>query len=57
MAFTPRQLEMTLKLARSDASQESAGRLALDRIAAHGDGKAIDRAIKDLRSDRVWRSR
>lgn len=55
MEFTPRQLEMTLRLARADGREETAERLALDRLAQHGDAKSIDRAMKDLRSDKVWR--
>lgn len=55
MEFSPRQLEMTLRLARADDREATAERLALDRLAQHGDAKSIDRAMKDLRSDRVWR--
>lgn len=57
MDFTPRQLEMTLRLVRAEDRQQKAERIALDRLANHGDNKAFDRVIKELRSDKVWRSR
>lgn len=57
MDFSPRQLEMTLRTARAEAMQDTAERLAYERLAQHGDAKSIDRAIRDLRSDRAWRQR
>lgn len=57
MEFSPRQLEMTLRLARADDREATAERLALDRLAQHGDAKTVDRTMKDLRSDKVWRQR
>jgi hypothetical protein len=57
MEFSPRQLEMMLRLARDEGRRETAERLTYDRLAQHGDAKSIDKAMRDLQSDKVWRSR